>query len=92
MRGSLLTRPPVLRQIAVPACCFGWQNRGQAGRFLKFAHLAEIQAGAGRQFDPAVVQAFTELFHSGRFDDIISAARQDTELVDFGDSLPVEPD
>jgi response regulator RpfG family c-di-GMP phosphodiesterase len=54
------------------------------------AAAAEIEAGAGTQFDPAVVRAFLDLFHNRHFDDIISAAREETELADFSDS--VSPD
>jgi response regulator RpfG family c-di-GMP phosphodiesterase len=55
------------------------------------AAAAEIEAGAGKQFDPAVVRAFLELFRNGHFSEIISAAREETELADFSDSVLPEP-
>lgn len=51
------------------------------------AAAAAIEAGSGKQFDPAVVSAFLELYRSGQFDAIIRAARQETALADFGDSV-----
>lgn len=38
---------------------------------------AEIEKGAGTQFDPVVVPAFLKLYRAGRFDSIIRAAQQD---------------
>jgi HD-GYP domain-containing protein (c-di-GMP phosphodiesterase class II) len=51
---------------------------------------AEIESCAGTQFDPTVVAAFLKLFHAGEFDGIVRAARQESELPDFDDSLPLE--
>jgi len=47
---------------------------------------AEIERGAGSQFDPTVVSAFLKLYRQGQFDDIVRAARQESTLPDFEDS------
>jgi response regulator RpfG family c-di-GMP phosphodiesterase len=54
------------------------------------AAAAEIESCAGTQFDPTVVAAFLKLFHAGDFDRIVRAARQESELPDFDDSVPME--
>lgn len=41
---------------------------------------AEIEKGAGTQFDPTVVPAFLKLYRSGTFDHIIRAAQQEGAL------------
>ena len=48
---------------------------------------AEIERGAGTQFDPTVVAAFLKLFRAGQFDEIVRAARQECDLPDFEDSV-----
>ena len=47
----------------------------------------EIEAGAGTQFDPTVVVAFLKLFRQGKFDHIVSASQQATELPDLLDEM-----
>jgi HD-GYP domain-containing protein (c-di-GMP phosphodiesterase class II) len=37
---------------------------------------AEVEKGAGTQFDPTVVAAFLKLYRQGSFDTIIRAAQQ----------------
>ncbi|HOE40268.1 MAG TPA: DUF3369 domain-containing protein [Rhodoferax sp.] len=47
----------------------------------------EIEAGAGTQFDPTVVVAFLKLFRQGKFDHIVGASQQATDLPDPLDEM-----
>jgi response regulator RpfG family c-di-GMP phosphodiesterase len=44
------------------------------------AAAAEIEAGAGTQFDPTIVEAFMKLLRSGAFDDHIESSRSGANL------------
>jgi HD-GYP domain-containing protein (c-di-GMP phosphodiesterase class II) len=52
---------------------------------------AEIRAGAGTQFDPAVVDTFLALYQAGQFDRIVRAAREESALPYGLERLAPEP-